>query len=159
MRHVVFVNFKNWSGRPSIFFRIHAIINHISQTKLAAGASGGERKGAFGMRMKMALMLCAVAAALFTGAEAFRSLRPAAAAQIPRDVYALYSSRAGSAAFYLREEGGYVAVFSSRRGGEPLRVTPIELETLRGGDRAMIRAGLPVEDETELLMLLEDFGR
>ena len=46
MRHVVFVNFKNWSGRPSIFFRIHAIINHISQTKLAAGASGAIMKSA-----------------------------------------------------------------------------------------------------------------
>ncbi len=110
------------------------------------------------MRMKLALMLCAVAAALFTGAEAFRSLRPDSAAQIPRDVYALYSSRAGSASFYLREAEGHVAVYAARRGGEPLRITPIELDTLRGGDRAMIRAGLPVEDQTELLTLLEDLG-
>ena len=110
------------------------------------------------MRGKLALLLCALAAAMFTGAEAFRTLRRDSAPQMPEAVYAMYASRAGEAVCYLREKEGYLAVYAGKRGGEPLQVTQLELALLRRGDQAMIRAGLPVADETELLTLLEDLG-
>ena len=62
------------------------------------------------------------------------------------------------AEYYLRDSGGHVAVFSSRRDKTPLTVTPIETACLRTADRAMLRGGIPVESEDELLKLLEDLG-
>ena len=48
--------------------------------------------------------------------------------------------------------------FSSSAVPTPLTVTPIGTACLRTADRAMLRGGIPVESEDELLMLLEDLG-
>ena len=70
----------------------------------------------------------------------------------------LHAERAEGAVCYLRESGGYVAVFETGRSREPLRVTRIELKCLRAADRAMVEAGIPVLSRQELLQLLEDLG-
>lgn len=110
------------------------------------------------VRLKIALLLCLSGAALFTGAEALRSLRPDFSDQIPEEIYARFAKNADSAAFFLRQDGPYVAVYEGRRTREPLSVTRIELRGLRRADSAMIRAGLPVLGHRELLQLLEDLG-
>ena len=110
------------------------------------------------MKVKIALLLCLIGAALFTGAEALRSLQNAPGESFPEELYAPFARNADAAVFFLRREGDYVGVFPSSRGREPLRVTGIELRTLRRVDRAMIEAGLPVRSRQELLQLLEDLG-
>lgn len=111
-----------------------------------------------GWKWKVALLLCLMGAALFTGAEALRSLRNTPGEPFPEELYAPFARNADTAAYFLRREGDYVGVFPSRRGKEPLRVTAIELRNLRRVDRAMIEAGLPVRSRQELLQLLEDLG-
>ena len=86
------------------------------------------------MKVKIALLLCLMGAALFTGAEALRSLRRQPSAAFPEEVYASFARNADSAVYFLRREGDYVA------------------------DRAMVEAGLPVRSRLELLQLLEDLG-
>ena len=110
------------------------------------------------MKVKIALLLCLMGAALFSGAEALRSLRRQPSAAFPEEVYASFARNADSAVYFLRREGDYVGVFPSAGGREPLRVTGIELQTLRRADRAMVEAGLPVRSRLELLQLLEDLG-
>lgn len=110
------------------------------------------------MKLKIALLLCLIGAALFTGAEALRSLRDSPVNSFPEELYAPFARNADSAAFFLRQAGDYIAVFPSRRAREPLAVTGIELQGLRKVDRAMIEAGLPVRSRLELLQLLEDLG-
>ncbi len=111
-----------------------------------------------GMRLRLALLMVLAAAAAFTGAEAWRGLRPPENRNLPREIYESYAARADGAVCYLRPSDGRVAVFSSRRGKEPLRVTNIELKCLRASDRAMVEAGIPVLSRQELLCLLEDLG-
>ena len=110
------------------------------------------------LKLKIALLLCLTGAALFTGAEALRSLRPDPMEQIPTDIYARYARNADSASFFLRQSGPYIAVYEGRRAREPVSVTKIEMQGLRRADRAMIQAGLPVSSRLELLQLLEDLG-
>ena len=110
------------------------------------------------MKVKIALLLCLMGAALFTGAEALRSLRSAPGESFPEELYAPFARNADRAAYFLRSNEGFVGVFSSAAGREPLRVTAIELRSLRRVDRAMIEAGLPVRSRQELLQLLEDLG-
>jgi hypothetical protein len=109
-------------------------------------------------KWKIALLLCLMGAALFTAAEALRSLRSTPGESFPQELYAPFARHAETAAYFLRAEDGYVGVFPSSRGREPLRVTRIELRGLRRVDRAMIEAGLPVRSRQELLQLLEDLG-
>ena len=110
-----------------------------------------------GLRLKIALLLGLMGAALFTGMEALRSLRPVRA-DFPEELYARFARNAENAAFVLREEDGYLAVYPGRGGrGEP-QITGIELGKLRRVDRAMVEAGLPVLSRRELLELLEDLG-
>ena len=110
-----------------------------------------------GLRARAALLMLLAAAAAFTGAEAWRSLRPAEDA-LPHEIYDSLAARTEGAVCYLRESGGYVAVFERARGREPIRVTNIELRCLRRADRAMVEAGIPVLSRQELLLLLEDLG-
>lgn len=110
------------------------------------------------MKLKIALLLCLMGAAAFTGLEALHSLRRSPGPSFPEELYAPFARNAESASFFLRQEEGYVAVFPAGRGKEPLRVTGIPLQSLRRVDRAMIQAGLPVRSRTELLQLLEDLG-
>ena len=53
---------------------------------------------------------------------------------------------------------GSVAVFDGGEGDGPIRVTDIELASLRATDRALIEHGYPVASEEELQELLEDLG-
>ena len=117
-----------------------------------------EGKCDMGLRLKIALLMCAAAAAVYTGTEAYRSLQPARESLIPEEIYASYTARADTAQYFLRNDEGYVAVYQKERDKKPVSVTDIELDCLRGADRAMIEEGLPVSDRWELLQLLEDLG-
>ncbi len=111
-----------------------------------------------GLRLRIALLMLLAAAAAFTGAEAWRGLGTPEDRSLPHEIYDSYAARAESALYYLRESGGYVAVYETARSREPLRVTKIELRCLRNADRAMVQAGIPVLSRQELLLLLEDLG-
>lgn len=111
-----------------------------------------------GLRLKIALLMCAVAAAVYTGVEAFRSMQPAEKNIIPEEIYARYVARADTAQFFLKDKGDYVAVYRRERDKDPVTITNIELACLRNVDRAMVEAGIPVADRWELLQLLEDLG-
>ena len=110
------------------------------------------------IRAKMALLLCLGATAIFTAAEAARSLQPDRSAQLPQEIYAHFAARAETAEFFLRGRDGYVAVFRRARDRQPLDTTGIELDSLRRADRAMVEEGIPVSNRRELLELLEDLG-
>lgn len=110
------------------------------------------------LKVKAALMAVLMAAALWSGAEALRSLRPGKNRQLPEEIYERFAVRAEAAEYVLRSSGDYVAVYENGRRREPISVTGIELKCLRGADRAMVEAGIPVISRTELLQLLEDLG-
>ena len=116
-------------------------------------------KGAFdmGLKIKTGLLLCLMSAAVCSCLAAYRSMHFSSSA-VPEEIYAQFMDSAPLAEYYLRDSSGHVAVFSSRRDKTPLAVTPIETACLRTADRAMLRGGIPVESEDELLMLLEDIG-
>ena len=71
---------------------------------------------------------------------------------------ARFVGREEGAAYFLRDSGGYVAVFAGRRGREPVRVTAIETARLRAADKLLLKKGIPAENGGELLQLLEDLG-
>ena len=66
--------------------------------------------------------------------------------------------RGPGGAYLLGELDGSVAVFDAGDMKTPLRVTGIEMDSLRRRDREMIAAGLPVATKEELAQLLEDLG-
>lgn len=111
-----------------------------------------------GLKLRIVLLMCLTAAAVYMGGEAYRSLQPVSRSQIPQEVYARYLAGADMARFYLRGSEGYVAIYEKERDKTPLAVTDIELQCLRSADRAMIESGIPVLDRQELLQLLEDLG-
>jgi hypothetical protein len=53
---------------------------------------------------------------------------------------------------------GSVAVFDRGDPATPLRVTDIELKSLRATDRALVEHGIPVASGEALQALLEDLG-
>ena len=110
------------------------------------------------LRAKAALLLCLTGGALYSGAEAFRSLQPPANTRLPKEIYERYAVRAEAAEYVLKDCGNYVAVYDRAKSREPLSVTGIELRCLREADRAMVQAGIPVISHRELLLLLEDLG-
>lgn len=110
-----------------------------------------------GLKLRIALMGCLIAAAAFTAAEAYRSIVPKGN-DIPQEVYAQFLGQEEEAEYFLRPCQGYVAVYEGKRDKTPLSVTDIELNNLRGTDRALVQQGIPVGDRRELLELLEDLG-
>ena len=110
------------------------------------------------IRAKAALLMCLMAGALCSAAEAFRSVQPPADARLPKEIYERFAVRADAAEFVLRDNGKYVAVYEKAKSRDPLSVTGIELRCLREADRAMVEAGIPVISRRELLLLLEDLG-
>lgn len=110
------------------------------------------------LKLRIVLLICLVTAAIATSIGAYKTLRPAKNLNLPEEVYASFTAKADSAQFYLKESGGYVAVFEDDRARAPMAVTTIELSCLRTADRAMIEAGIPVCDTKELLQVLEDLG-
>ena len=110
------------------------------------------------LRAKAALLLGLLAAALWSGAEAVRSLAPEKNANLPQEIYQSYARPAEAAEYVLRGDAGYVAVYEKAKDREPVSVTGIELKCLREADQAMLEAGIPVINRRELLLLLEDLG-
>ena len=110
------------------------------------------------MKGKAALLLLLMAAAAYSVSGAYRSLHRTTAALLPEEVEARFAGRAETAAFFLREEDGRVAVFEAGRKREPLAVTAIETGKLRAADKLLLRRGIPAADSAELLELLEDLG-
>ena len=62
-----------------------------------------------------------------------------------------------TAAYIVKEENGYVAVFSSKPS-RLLQITDISVHNLPAGDRSLLRSGIAAGDVRELLMLLEDLN-
>ncbi len=110
------------------------------------------------MKIRAALLLCLMSAAALSLCGAYRSLNRAPLPTLPEEVAARFVGREDGAEYFLREYGGYVAVFSGGRGREPLRVTGIETALLRRTDRLLLEKGIPVQSGGELLLLLEDLG-
>lgn len=110
-----------------------------------------------GLKIRIALMTCLVAAAAFAASEAYKSIIPAQTV-IPEEVYAQFRAREDEAQFFLRPCDGYVAVYDGQREKIPVTVTEIEIGSLRSTDKALIQKGIPVTDQRELLSLLEDLG-
>ena len=110
------------------------------------------------MRIKTALLLCLMSLAALSICGAYRSLHRVGGPVIPEEVAARFVGREEGAAYFLRDSGGYVAVFPGQRAREPMRVTGIETARLRTADRLLLKKGIPADDSGELLLLLEDLG-
>ena len=114
--------------------------------------------GGIYMKIKAALLLCLIAAAVFSLFGAYRSLHRGAGPLLPEELTARFVGLDDGAEYFLRDSGGYVAVFAGAREREPLRVTEIETKRLRAADKELLRQGIPAADGDELLVLLEDLG-
>ena len=108
--------------------------------------------------MKAVLLLCLISAATLSLCGAYRSLHRTAGPTLPEEIAARFVGREADAAYILRDSAGYVAVFDGPRSREPLQITRIETAGLRGTDRQLLKKGISVSDEDELLLLLEDLG-
>ena len=53
---------------------------------------------------------------------------------------------------------GYVSLFASVADRRPLQVTGIEVAGLRRADQELLRGGITVGSQEQLLLLLEDLG-
>ena len=62
-----------------------------------------------------------------------------------------------TAAYIVKEHGGYVAVFSSNPS-QLLEITEIPVGTLPAGDRSLLHTGIAAKNRRDLLMLLEDLN-
>ena len=62
------------------------------------------------------------------------------------------------AEYILRDYEGYVSVFASDADRRPLQVTGIEVAGLRRADQELLRGGITVGSQEQLLLLLEDLG-
>jgi hypothetical protein len=110
------------------------------------------------VKIKTALLLCLMSAAALCLLGAWRSLHRVSGPILPEEVAARFVGRESGAEYFLREKGGYVAVYAGKRAREPLRVTDIETRRLRDTDQLLLRDGIPAGDGRELLSLLEDLG-
>ena len=68
------------------------------------------------MKIKTALLLCLMSAAALSLCGAYRSLHRVAGPIVPEEVAARFVGREEGAEYFLRESGGYVAVFAGRPG-------------------------------------------
>lgn len=125
--------------------------------KTGAAVSDGNEVAKMGLKIRIAIMTCLVAAAAFSASAAYKSIIPVRTL-IPEEVYARFQGREEEAQFFLRPCDGYVAVYQGQKEKTPLSVTDIEMTNLRSTDRALIQKGIPVADQRELLSLLEDLG-
>ncbi len=105
--------------------------------------------------IKLSLLAAAVALAVISALGAARTVL-GRDESFPEEVYARYAAKRG-AEYLVGIEDGYVAVYKNGRG-TPERVTRIEAALLRRADEAMLRRGIPAEDMSEVLSLLEDLG-
>ena len=110
------------------------------------------------MKIKTALLLCLMSLAALSVCGAYRSLHRVSGPILPEELAARFVGREDGAAFFLRDSGGYIAVFSGRGTREPVHITGIETARLRSADRLLLKKGIPADDSGELLQLLEDLG-
>ena len=110
------------------------------------------------MKIKTALLLCLMSAAVLALCGAYRSLHHISGPILPEEVAARFAGREANAEYFLRENDGFVAVYSGKRSREPVQVTRIETSRLRAADRLLLKDGIPAENSGELLHLLEDLG-
>lgn len=112
------------------------------------------------MQLKLKLSILSVLAlgALLTSTAAIRSFALVQQQRaVPPPAVDLQYTDYGSAAYILKESGGYVAVFSG--GGQALvERTDIPVSRLRAADRVLLESGIAAADREALLELLEDFG-
>ena len=109
------------------------------------------------MKRKLTLLSLLMLSALLCSAATMQSFRTQAAARksFPsvEEKYTSYET----AAYILREESGYVAVFSSQ-DSRLLELTSIPVSTLRKADRTLLETGIAADSRESLLKLLEDFN-
>ena len=110
------------------------------------------------LKIRAAALLVLAAAAGYTASEAMQTLRPRSRDELPAQVYAALASDAEEAEYFLKNCGGYVAVYEDAKYKDPPSLTPIETAILRSADRAMLDRGIPIRGQRELLALLEDLG-
>ena len=108
-------------------------------------------------KIKAAVLLVLMWAAAYSAGGAYRSLQRSAADTLPAELSARFEF-SEEAEFFLRDSGGYIAVFESKRAKKPLSITAIETAVLRDTDRQLLGRGIPVKNAVELLALLEDLG-
>lgn len=88
--------------------------------------------------------------AIIMGAAALSAPAPASpAVAVPTEVQ--------TGGYYLRDWQGYIAVFEGNAEA-PASLTDIETGTLNDVDREKLQNGIPAQDKTELLSLLEDLS-
>lgn len=112
------------------------------------------------MQLKLKLSILSVLAlgALLTSTAAIRSFALVQQQRaVPPPAVDLQYTDYGSAAYILKESGGYVAVFSGS-GQALVEKTDIPVSRLRAADRALLESGIAAADRETLLELLEDFG-
>ena len=102
----------------------------------------------------LGLLVLGAAMCITATAQSFRRTMPPSEA-LPT-VEEMYSSF-DTAAYIVREQGGYVAVFSSNPS-QLLEVTAIPVNTLPTADRALLSRGIAAKDRQALLTLLEDLN-
>ena len=92
------------------------------------------------IRLKMALLMCLAAAALYTGAEAWRTLRPVPTSDLPVELYARFAARADEPknvlVFAFGDEGTSISNHfsiggdTSATGSQPLTI-PVSKDYVR----------------------------
>ena len=106
---------------------------------------------------KLGVLALLVIGAAASGTAAVRSFAAADRAEPePPQVEERFTDY-GSAAYILKESGGYVAVFSSNDSRTVL-VTDIPVSSLRQADQTLLRTGIAAADREAVLALLEDLG-
>lgn len=102
----------------------------------------------------LSLLVLGAALSITATVQSFR--RPAAAENIFPTVEKMYTSF-DTAAYILKEQDGYVAVFSSNPN-QLVEITAIPVSTLASADRALLKNGITAKDRQALLRLLEDLN-
>lgn len=107
-------------------------------------------------RQLLILILLVIGAALSMTATAMSFMKVEAAEEIFPAVEEKYTSFE-TAAYIVKEQDGYVAVFSSNPS-HLLEITNISVGSLPAGDRSLLHTGITAKNRRDLLMLLEDLN-
>ena len=110
------------------------------------------------IQMKIAVLAVLCVAAVVMTVGAVKSIAAPEKENIPPEIISNASAENKNAEYYLRDCSGYVAVFKGANPSTPIEITDIETETLNNVDRKLLKQGIPAENKSELLMLLEDFS-
>ena len=107
-------------------------------------------------RQLTVLSLLVVGAVLCMTATAQSFLRREAAEKFMPAAEEKYSNY-DAATYILKEQDGYVAVFSSN-GSRLLEMTSIPVSSLRRADQYLLESGIAADSRETMLTLLEDFN-